>query len=198
MYSRCIKFLGLVLLLAGVPPSLGKETNASRLKRGLPPLPPRFLSDKRATVPTTTSARPSRTPDPNNLNLDAGSGQDLRIQAVAGGEPFDLMVQNSKTPLYLGALAPHNLSKVTLSIVNKARRTTVSDKGLVQSTIWSMDRNTKELKARYVDPDGNKSPSNFAFDPHGNALLLLANVDDYNSANPDDPAIPVRLLLSED
>ncbi|KAJ7898432.1 hypothetical protein B0H13DRAFT_807343 [Mycena leptocephala] len=141
MYFKFLTFVGLVFLLAEIYPALGKETNASRLKRGLPPLPPRFL--KRATASGTTSARPSHSPRPQlygrssriqvfagngsslgyvrnstpiiSINIDADPGQDLRIQAVTSGEPFEIAVESNSlsAPMYSGAfsssLAPRDL-----------------------------------------------------------------------------------------
>ncbi|KAJ7890529.1 hypothetical protein B0H14DRAFT_2689671 [Mycena olivaceomarginata] len=113
MYFKFLAFFGLAFLLSNVWPAVGKETNASRMKRGLPPLPPRFLArNKRPTPSATISApyKPLHTPRPqgrssriqvfagngsslgyvNNstpifgINLDADRGHDLRVQPVTG------------------------------------------------------------------------------------------------------------------
>ncbi|KAJ7180663.1 hypothetical protein C8R46DRAFT_1070173 [Mycena filopes] len=230
MSSKILALLGFVLFFAGFNPILGKETNASRLKRGLPPLPPASLFNKRPA-----SAQPSYTPRPpwynhpgrihvfagngtalgyvgdspvNGLNTIADSGEDLHVQPLARGELFDLSISSStpksrKTPLYLGVVTARNkplrdLIKVSLSTVNQARRTTASEKGFIQSTIWSIDPSTKELKAQYLDPDGSKHPVLLAFDSHGNELHFVGDINLYNSVNRDFPSIVVRFYLSED
>jgi len=229
MYFNILTIFGLAFLLADVYPSLGKETNASRLKRGLPPLPPRFiLGNKRATAPATISARPSHTPRSQlsarssriqvfagngsslgyaknspitGINLDADPGQDLRIQTVTG-EPFDIFFESPNSlsaPLYSEVLASSTLPRSSFresSNVNRARRAAVSDKGLVRTAVWSIDSNTKELKAVYVDLNGAKSPM-LAFDALENKLHFAGDIDIYNSDNDDFPVIPVRFYLSK-
>ncbi|KAJ7043632.1 hypothetical protein C8F04DRAFT_1251037 [Mycena alexandri] len=237
MSSKILTLLGLVLFVVGINPVLGttKETNASRLKRGLSLLPPPFLFNKRATATATASARPSHAPHPpsyghsgrihvfagngsslgyvrdspvNSLNIVADSEQDLRVQSLTSGEPFDLRIngptkKSPRTPLYLGVVAArniplHDLVKVPLSTVIQARHPTASDKGFIQSTIWAIDSNTKELKAQYMNPNGTKSPLLPAFDPHGNELHFVEDLAIYNSANSDFPSVAVKFYLSED
>ncbi|KAJ7765492.1 hypothetical protein DFH07DRAFT_367116 [Mycena maculata] len=228
MYFRIPLLLGLVLFLADLNLALAtdKETNASRLRRGLGPLPPRFASrDKAATA--SASARPSHTPRPHSsssssriqvfsgnssslgyvrnsapiygINPDGGSG-DLRVRSMAGGERFDLIITNpspSSTPSYLGAVTSGNLAlrdlpKVALSNVDQ-----VSDKAFVQSTIWSVNSSTKELEARYMDPDGTTSPLTVVFDAHENEIHFVGDVDVYNSDYADFPAMVIKLYLTD-
>ncbi|KAJ6610200.1 hypothetical protein B0H10DRAFT_436230 [Mycena sp. CBHHK59/15] len=81
MNVKILSFFACVCLLAIIPSSLGKETNASRLRRGLPPLPPRFIvRDKRATASATISSSPSSTPRPRfsgRIKVVAGNGTSL-------------------------------------------------------------------------------------------------------------------------
>ncbi|KAJ7091391.1 hypothetical protein B0H15DRAFT_835912, partial [Mycena belliarum] len=67
MNVKTLAFLGFIFLV-GINPSLCKETNASRLRRGLPPLPPRSLFRNKdaagAAASATASSRPSHTPSP--------------------------------------------------------------------------------------------------------------------------------------
>ncbi|KAJ7446687.1 hypothetical protein FB451DRAFT_785287 [Mycena latifolia] len=240
MNFKIFAFLALAFFLAAVNPSLGKETNASRLRRGLPPLPPRSLFRNKGaigwTASATTSSRPSSTPRPRfssrsgriqvlasngsslgfvgnstpviSINFGGDPGQDLRIQIVSESAPFNIIVTNPNfpTPFYLGALASSNLSlekltTVALSNVDRARsksRATASEKGFVQSAIWSIDLNTQELKARYVNPDGTKSPLFVVYNAHYNELHFVGNVDSDNLANPGFPGSAVKLYLSED
>ncbi|KAJ7504344.1 hypothetical protein B0H11DRAFT_512547 [Mycena galericulata] len=232
MSFRIFMLLGLVLFLANLNPTQGRETNASRMRRGLPPLPPRFaLRDKRVTASATASARPSPTPRSQlsgriqvfagngsslgyiknsasiyGINPDGGSG-DLRVRAASGGEEFDMTIANpapSELP-YLGALASSNLAlrdlpKVTLSNVDQApskSRTRSTDQAIGQSTIWSINPSTKELQARYMNPDGTKSPLSVVFDAADNELFFVGDVDAYNSAYVDFPVVAVELHLSE-
>ncbi|KAJ7116025.1 hypothetical protein C8R44DRAFT_220288 [Mycena epipterygia] len=249
MNLKILTLLGLLCFFADIIPSLGKETNASRLRRGLPPLPPRFLSrNKGATASMTVSSRPSSTPRPrssvrsgriqvfaangsslgyvrnstpmhafiplpqsrlihlifrNGINLEADSAHDLRVE-IAGEAPFDIIITNPNfpAPFYLGALssrnlALHDLTTIVLSNVDQARGAAASRKGFVQSSIWSIN-SSKELEARYVNPDGTKSPLLIAFDAHENELHFVGDIDFYNSANPDFPASAVKFYLSED
>ncbi|KAJ6581488.1 hypothetical protein B0H19DRAFT_1251698 [Mycena capillaripes] len=141
---------------------------------------------------TTVGFRNSR------ISLDASSGRDLRV-SVSGRGPFELVIENADSrgaPLYLGASTSSNLDvqKINLSIVKKAHRAN----GIQSTTIWSIDAETKELKARYVDPDGNKSLLNLAFDSRRDEILLVGDLDSYNSVSDDHSAIPVRLYLSND
>ncbi|KAJ7247664.1 hypothetical protein B0H12DRAFT_1124968 [Mycena haematopus] len=223
MYFTFWGVLGLAFLLANAYPSLGKETNASRLKRGLPPLPPRFLMrQNRATASATISAIPSYTQLSATrssriqvfagngssfgyvknsapilgVNLDADSSQDLRVQGVTG-EPFSIYFESPKflgAPLQPGALASRHLRDFTKSS-NKERSGTVSHNDLVRTVVWSIDSKTRELRALYRT--GTKSPI-LAYDAVGNKLYFVGDIGIYNSANSDFLVIPVRFYLSED
>ncbi|KAJ7760575.1 hypothetical protein B0H16DRAFT_577403 [Mycena metata] len=219
MSFKILTLLGLVLFVVGINPVLGtKETNASRLKRGLSLLPPPFLFNKRGTATTPTSARPSQGLLPPShghsgrihvLAVNGSSlGYDLHVQTLTNKEPFDLRIKGPtqnplKSPLYLGVVTArniplHDLVKVPLSTVTQAHHTTASDNGFIQSTIWAIDSNTTELKAQYTNPNGTKSPLLPAFDPHGNELHFVEDLAIYNSANSDFPSVAVRFYLSED
>jgi len=106
MYSRMLVFLGLVLFLAVLNPALGKETNASRLRRGLPPLPPRISPrDKGATASASASARPTQSANPvdtvswaEHLHPRQLSGQ---IQVFAGnGSSLGYVTGRDSAPIY--------------------------------------------------------------------------------------------------
>ncbi|KAJ6518812.1 hypothetical protein C8R45DRAFT_1204140 [Mycena sanguinolenta] len=221
MYFRIFAVLGLALLLANASPS-DKETNASRMKRGLPPLPPRLLMRNKAS--TTISAMPwytqvSTTPSSRiqvfaangsslgyvknstptlGVNLDADPRQDLRVRIVTG-EPFSITFESRKflsAPLQPGAFSPNDLRDLRESLsANKEHRVPGPHKDLARSVVWFIDSKTKELTALFSP--GTKSPI-FGFDAVGNKLHFMGNVGIYNSANEDSPVIPVKLYLSED
>ncbi|KAF7370597.1 hypothetical protein MSAN_00692300 [Mycena sanguinolenta] len=222
MYFRIFAVLGLAFLLANGSPPPDKETNASRMKRGLPPLPPRFLGRNKAS--TTISAMPwytqlSATSSTRiqvfagngsslgyvknstpilGVNLDDDPSQDLHVRIVTG-EPFSITFESRKflrAPLEPGAFSPNDLRDLRESPnANKEHRVTGSHKDLARSVVWSIDSNTKELTALYST--GTKSPV-FGFDEAGNKLYFMGNIGIYNSANEDSPVIPVKFYLSED
>ncbi|KAJ6591533.1 hypothetical protein DFH09DRAFT_177348 [Mycena vulgaris] len=140
MNFKLLTFLGLVVVFLGnFYPSLGKETNASRFRRGLPPLPPRFaLRNKGSTASATVTSWPSSTPRPrfsarsgriqvfagntslgyvrnstpiNSINLGGVPKQDLRVETVSERAPFDIIVTNPNflSPFYVGVLVSRNL-----------------------------------------------------------------------------------------
>lgn len=92
MNVKTLAFLGFIFLV-GINPSLCKETNASRLRRGLPPLPPRSLFRNKdaagAAASATASSRPSHTPSPPRPRFSRRSG---RIQVIASnGSSFGFL-----------------------------------------------------------------------------------------------------------
>ncbi|KAJ7708677.1 hypothetical protein B0H17DRAFT_361556 [Mycena rosella] len=222
MNLKILPFLGLVFFLA-IDPCLGKETNASRFRRGLPPLPPRFVSrSKGATASATISSRPSSTPRPHfssrsdhsgriqvfanngsslgyvrnstpiSINFGGDPEQELRIQTGFESAPFDIL-----KPLGASASSSGTLDKLTtvaLSSPDQASRldTSGSGKGFIQSAIWSMDPNTQELKAQYVNPDGIKSALFVEYEAFKNELYFANDIDSAKHG------LAVKLYLSED
>ncbi|KAJ7224295.1 hypothetical protein GGX14DRAFT_649404 [Mycena pura] len=191
------------------------------MRRGLPPLPPPFLSrGKRTTPSATASARPSHTPHPqsssrfgrvqvfandgsplgHSINLDSSPGQDLRVRAVPSGELFNMIVvrPNSAAASYLGELAATDLSSRDFTVEQDRSSSGLGDKGHFQPSIWAIDPSTKELKALYTNPDGSRSPLSVAFDPRGNELHFVKDIDTFNTIYADFPTDVVKLYLRND
>ncbi|KAK6992233.1 hypothetical protein R3P38DRAFT_3088511 [Favolaschia claudopus] len=201
MYFKFLAFLGLVFLLVDIHPSLAKETNASRLRRGLPLLPPKFLSrTKRETVLRPWS-HPRRiqifagndsslgfiqdsTPT-LGVNHEADHDQDLRIKLM-NKEPFDIIFKTPNIlsePLHSGMLIP---ARPAANLPRGSRRT----------ASWSVDKKTNELKALYTPPHGSNTPI-IVLDTIGNTFHFVEHPDTntHNFFRDDSPVILVKLFV---
>ncbi|KAJ7281485.1 hypothetical protein C8J57DRAFT_1297773 [Mycena rebaudengoi] len=213
MVLKIVSLLCLFGFLAYINSSLAKrETNASRLSRGLPPLPPRFLS---RDVTATANPRPSTSPIPkyfsgriqvrtgngkslgyvrnaasntNSVNT-LGRGEDLRVKFIFGREPFEIIatVQSKLPPtFYIGAQENNQLA-IFFSTPTSSK--------VINSSLYPSIRATNKFPVHYLNPDGTKSSVVVAFNAHDNELFFVHDINAHNTR--DLPALAVKLFLVE-
>ncbi|THH17776.1 hypothetical protein EW146_g3108 [Bondarzewia mesenterica] len=193
------------LLLCALPAHGVALTNAERLRKRMPPLPP----VRRA--PTPAGARrgvPSPSPSPSPVKFSG------TIQVRSNGSTVGSIKKDSPTGVNFGS--PDN--DLTVKFVNGALQATnanffVGGSGskpigpgspnsvafaAVQqgptASIWSLDSSTGNLTAQWTNPDGSKPPTTIAFDIRDNILLFTGDLSAFN-AQAASPASEVELFL---
>jgi hypothetical protein len=150
--------------------------------------------------------------DIGGVNLTPDSNQDLQVTFEADSTgPFNIKATNPgfPDPPYVGTLSqisPNNFiatgsgNSASLTHVGSTAPNTsgsvVGDQ-YAQSAIWSYNSNTQELTAQYINPDGSKPPTIFAFNSKDNTLFVVGDLNAWNSQHSDTPASAVLLYFSE-
>ncbi|EPQ56340.1 hypothetical protein GLOTRDRAFT_115631 [Gloeophyllum trabeum ATCC 11539] len=115
----------------------------------------------------------------------------VRVQANRAGAPHDLIGLNHPSgPSFLGArasgaghLARRSPTTLNLAPVRQTlpggRPASMAD-DTYSSAIWSMNLKTKELNAKWINPDGSTPPTLIAYDKDSKTLFLTGDLDAYN------------------
>ncbi|TFK39802.1 hypothetical protein BDQ12DRAFT_649266 [Crucibulum laeve] len=126
------------------------------------------------------------------------------IPCASGEKLFDIFSTNPKfpAPFYVGAagstLIPGERSVISFTNVEQTSPNSLPSSsprgGFVESAIWTIDSNTKELKAQWINPDGSRPPTVLAYNIRSNALFFVSDIDAWNENN-NTPASAVKLFL---
>jgi len=212
MQRFLVALFALFAFLASVLPAHGaaaKLTNAERLRRNLPPLPP----VKRAPTPAyaakrqhASAALPVQQPS-GRIQLRSSDGSTLGYVAASNGsgvnflpsggdlevelQGSNLLATNAafSSPFYIGGSGSNPISADS---ANSVSFTHVAQGA--GSSIWTYASDTGGLTAQWTNQDGSKPTTVVAYDIRNNIIVLTGNVDLYNS-QATFPASAVTLFL---
>ncbi|RDB20819.1 hypothetical protein Hypma_012022 [Hypsizygus marmoreus] len=144
---------------------------------------------------------------------DLGAEQDLHVSLTAphsGKGPFDILATNPSfpEPFYVGAAGTNFISSLDLTSRNTIAFTNVQqtpggsvpvsstfkDNLLVESAIWSINPDTKEITGQWINPDKSSPATVIAYDIRANKIFFVGNIDAYNTNN-DTPADTIKLFI---
>jgi hypothetical protein len=152
----------------------------------------------------------------NVRNDNAGSiggvnflGKDLDLHCdleKKGQGPFDLEATNAlfPPPHFVGAdgsfpLGPNLPNIAKLAPVKQSAPgvgPTATPQGITaQSAIWTIDSQSRELTAHYVNPDGSTPATTIAYDIRSNVLFFTGDLNLWNTNNNNTPASAVKFFL---
>jgi hypothetical protein len=152
----------------------------------------------------------------NVRNADTGDidgvnflGNDLNLQCKLkqqGPGPYDLKATNAlfHPPHFVGAtgsfpLGPNLENIAGLGPVKQSDPgvgPTATPQGITdQSAIWTIDAQTRELTAHYVNPDGSTPDTTIAYDIKNNVLFFTGDLNLWNTNNNAKPASAVKFFL---
>lgn len=142
-----------------------------------------------------------------------GSDQDLQVSITvpgSGGGQIDILATNPlfSQPYYVGAAGTTVIntldltSKNTISFTNVQQTpqfstpvvSTFDHTLVVESSIWSINQQTKELTAQWINPDQSKPATTIAYNIRSNTLFFVGSITSYNENN-NTPASVVKLFL---
>ncbi|KAI0249651.1 hypothetical protein BJV78DRAFT_1225111 [Lactifluus subvellereus] len=216
-----LSLLVLCISAQALPSVLARETNADRLRRGYPPLPPTRRDTAKRTGP---SMRPPQTssgvievrdqsgtrrlgfvdtlPDPGTgiFRVSApGTPQSRHLQATFSGSAHTLVATNAAfpPPFFLGSDFPFVTAPKDLFSGEIFFRNIVSSPG---AEVWSFDDVTKELTVALPNPAGGTFPTVFWWQRKpvtpaltGNGLFFVTDVPKFAESDKiTDPLIVVR------
>lgn len=205
MFRPVFLLLSLCALLCALAPIrvAAALTNAERLRRNMPPLPP----VRRSGTPVYAAKRggPSNTPLPsgtiqvrntngstvgyisknNATSVNFGSADnDLKVQFFKGN------LRATNADFYVGgngtsSIGPGSYDTVAFGAIQKGPT----------SSIWSLDTATGNLTAQWINADNTKPATTVALDLRNNFLVLTGDLAAYN-AHASFPASAVWLFLT--
>ncbi|EDR13981.1 uncharacterized protein LACBIDRAFT_292021 [Laccaria bicolor S238N-H82] len=141
-----------------------------------------------------------------------GPNGDLLVKATpSNNDLYDILASNPAfpAPFYVGAggNSLHNNpilakgSRNTIDFTNVAQTppgskpvATGSGGLYVESAIWSLNKNTKQVSPKWINPDGSSPPTTLAYDIRENYLFFVGDLAAYNEGN-DTPASAVNLFI---
>lgn len=134
--------------------------------------------------------------------ISFGDG-DLRVSISTNNPaaPFDIVATNAKfaNPHYIGAEGRGPLNRGSARVVgfNNVGKTRAGSPPFSghESAIWTMNPQTKALRAHFVNPDGSTPRTTLAYDARANALFFVGDIDAYNDEFDYYPASAVTLYL---
>lgn len=139
-----------------------------------------------------------------------GSDGDLLVKATStsNNDLYDILATNPAfpAPFYVGAGGNNNPilakgSRSTIDFTNVAQTppgskpvATGSGGLYVESAIWSLNKNTKQVSPQWINPDGSSPTTTLAYDIRANHLFFVGDLAAYNEGN-DTPASAVNLFI---
>jgi len=124
--------------------------------------------NKRGSGPYDLEATNLLIPKPEFIGADGSSTLGPGLQSVSGFAPVE------QSPPGSGPVA--------------------GSQGTYQSAIWTIDSQTRELKANYVNPDGSTPATTIAYNMKGNELFFTGDLSLWNTNN-NTPASAVKFFL---
>ncbi|KAI0249656.1 hypothetical protein BJV78DRAFT_1362710 [Lactifluus subvellereus] len=213
----------LVLCITAFPSALARETNADRLRRGYPPLPPtRRGTAKRANPsisPLQTSGGVLEVRDQSGTqrlgfveNLsdrspllgvsDPGTPQSQHLQATFSGSAHTLVATNAAfpAPFFLGSDFPF-VEEPNQPPPGEVLFTNVPSSSGAQ--VWSFNPTTNELTGKSTstvalpNPSGGTVPTVFWWDRFENVLSFVTDVPTFsNTAKQTEPPDQQPLVVT--
>lgn len=124
--------------------------------------------------------------------------------------PFDILVTNPnfEKPYYAGVSTgstPGSLAAQrsnTIAFINVPQTPPGSPPILsstasvyVESSIWFFDGETKEITAQFINPDGSKPPTIFAYNIRNNQIFFVGDLGAWNAEHVNTPSSAVTFHL---
>ncbi|KAF9240656.1 hypothetical protein BU15DRAFT_73887 [Melanogaster broomeanus] len=210
-------FVGCLALLFAALTGAAPEnwTNAQRLARGLPPLPPKFgrTLPGHAWSPTTVSrakrlASPSASPSPSPLKKYEGrikvvssDGEALGyLSNWANGSLSGINYGGPSTELHVSLTVPHS-GKGMINILTTNPKFpapyyigTTTNATLAPGSPTAVGFRNVE-KTHYINPDGSSVNTIIVLDTSTNSIFFVGDADAYNKVS--GPVSPVTFYLAD-
>ncbi|KAI0039116.1 hypothetical protein FA95DRAFT_1567339 [Auriscalpium vulgare] len=202
MQRFSVALFAFLAILALVLPSQARVTNADRLRRGEPLLPPvrrgtpTYAAKRQnpsGVVTPNTSGRIEvrtlggtvlghlQTDGPDHLNVDPNSG-DAHFE-VAGGQvqyldprfPPPYFIGGFPNPVLVGGVNTESFVVTLMDNVENSSPTT-----------WVIDATSDKLTPTWTNPDGSSIASSIFYNPSSDLLWLVGGEDGLDGAEPVD------------
>ncbi|KAL0950431.1 hypothetical protein HGRIS_010383 [Hohenbuehelia grisea] len=152
----------------------------------------------------------------DGINLGP-SDQELHVQftvpqstgVLTVVEPFPILASNPKflSPYYIGIAFGQSVVPLVPGVANSLIFTNVyqtptgppqqTARGPSESNIWTINRSTKQLIPRYINPDGSKPNTEIAYDPPNNRIFFVESVSTWKNVHPGTLTHAVSFFLAD-
>ncbi|KAL4264893.1 Glycoside hydrolase family 131 protein [Pleurotus pulmonarius] len=148
----------------------------------------------------------------NGVNFGS-EDEDLHVSFTlppGSNGPFDILVTNPnfEKPHYAGVSTGSTPGSLAAQISNAIAFTNVpqtppgslpilggATSVYVESAIWFFDPETKEITAQFINPDGSKPPTIFAYNIRNNQIFFVGDLDAWNGEHANTPSSAVTFHL---